>query len=235
MFICHHSGFAHTSEKAHSEDLPEDWNRSQVTPENVRLHAVDGMPTCSYCLVQFKNWQNLYMHLLQSRCRVLAEQPFDSSPQPASAAAATWPFVRNLDVIALIRKQGLQPLRGQTDVLQELRHHCCLCRQWFVHVDYASSHYKKTHRVQWQALGTRVRALVRPCVLQDCSMRPWWDTWFWWWMEICDVMMLLHLIWLQLGTTVTLSAIATWLASTERVQSDDLWMCMSSEGVSFFS
>ena len=45
--------------------------------------------------------------------------------------AATRPFVRNLDLIALIRKQGLQPLRGQTDVLQELRQHCCLCRQWF--------------------------------------------------------------------------------------------------------
>ena len=75
--------------KAHSKDLPEDWNRSQVTPENVRFHAVDGMPTCSYCLAQFKNWQNLYMHSLQSRCRVLAEQLFDSSPQPASAGCYT--------------------------------------------------------------------------------------------------------------------------------------------------
>ena len=45
--------------KSHREDLPEDWNRSQITLETVRMHAADGMPTCAYCLFKFANWRNL--------------------------------------------------------------------------------------------------------------------------------------------------------------------------------
>ena len=154
--------------KSHGEDLPEDWNRSQITLETVRMHAADGMPTCAYCLFKFANWRNLYEHLLQSRCKILtAHATYAALPAGTSAVQ---PWVQNSDLIQSIRTSGLGVLRRSSSSLQELQHHCCLCRQWFVHPDYAASHYKKTHGVLWEALGNRVRALVRPISLSAaCS------------------------------------------------------------------
>ena len=153
--------------KSHRDDLPEDWNRCQVTLETVRMHAVDGMPTCAYCLFKFANWRNLFEHLLQSRCQILASHA-TSVAQPAGAPAAQ-PWVQNSELIQSIRHSGLGVLRRSHSSLQELQHHCCLCRQWFVHPDYAASHYKKTHGALWEVLGNRVRALVRPhCLSAAC-------------------------------------------------------------------
>ena len=154
--------------KSHREDLPEDWNRSQITLETVRMHAVDGMPTCAYCLFKFANWQNLYEHLLQSRCKTLAVHA--THAEPPAGASEVQPCVQNSDLLQSIRTSGLGVLRRSSSSLQELQHHCCLCRQWFVHPDYAASHYKKTHGVLWEALGNRVRALVRPISLSAACL-----------------------------------------------------------------
>ena len=85
--------------KSHREDLPEDWNRCQVTLETVRMHAVDGMPTCAYCLFKFANWRNLYEHLLQSRCKILASHA-TSTALPAGAPAAQ-PWVQDSETYSI--------------------------------------------------------------------------------------------------------------------------------------
>ena len=157
--------------KSHREDLPEDWNRTKITLETVRMHAADGMPTCAYCLFKFANWRNLYEHLLQSRCKFLAAHATHAALPAGTPTIQPW--VQNSDILQAIRSSGLGVLRRSSSSLQELQHHCCLCRQWFVHPDYAASHYKKTHGVLWEALGNRVRALVRPISLSAACFVLW--------------------------------------------------------------
>ena len=94
--------------KSHRDDLPEDWNRCQVTLETVRMHAVDGMPTCAYCLFKFANWRNLYEHLLQSRCKILASHATSTAP---AEAPATQPWVQNSALLQSVRTSGLGILR----------------------------------------------------------------------------------------------------------------------------
>ena len=134
---------------------------------NIRRHGKDGMPTCVHCNEVFQRWSGLNRHITLGRCTVYkpAEEgtlgtAIHSTTEPLDPVIR--PVVDHDEFQQRLNTGGLQALGQASTVLEELRAHCSICRQWLAKLKDCKSHYKKSHQDLWKKYGSRAEKLVRP-------------------------------------------------------------------------
>ncbi|OLQ08498.1 LINE-1 retrotransposable element ORF2 protein [Symbiodinium microadriaticum] len=127
---------------------------------NIRRHGKDGMPTCVHCNEVFQRWSGLNRHITLGRCTVYkpAEEgtlgtAIHSTTEPLDPVIR--PVVDHDEFQQRLNTGGLQALGQASTVLEELRAHCSICRQWLAKLKDCKSHYKKSRQDLWKKYGSR--------------------------------------------------------------------------------
>ena len=160
----------HVTKKHSTEHEPDVAARSFADVNaDIRRYGVDGMPQCCFCLSKFNTWSSLGRHIKLNRCTAPTGSAIALPPaQPTRGATEVRdkiPVASDSDFQQSFRKGGLSYLCRRKDVLQELAHHCAICRQWLVNKHDFGSHFVKSHQDLWNKYGTRATKLVVPFVL----------------------------------------------------------------------
>eukprot|EP00438_Fugacium_kawagutii_P003560 Skav202746 [mRNA] locus=scaffold1326:432347:438898:- [translate_table: standard] len=118
---------------------------------NPGLHAVEGLPQCVHCLQSFASWRSFETHLERRCCdRPLQDTMVGHSKLTDDRvslieliALKQKPFGTRL--LQLIEQQNWQAFKTDSEILQYLQHHCCLCGFWFDKTQQYLAHVKHRH------------------------------------------------------------------------------------------
>ena len=145
-------------------------------------HAKGGLPICRWCDHDFGTWQNLQRHIYWTRChekRHSGDRP-DDMRLPSIGEHNTLQSSRVPTVPALMQSDQLRPSEEQS-VMQrlplrtydqdpmailvqepwlrdELREHCCFCRQWTAKRGGTKLHMQTLHTAEWEQTADLARA-----------------------------------------------------------------------------
>ena len=126
--------------------------------EKTRELGEDGMPQCRKCGVRYLTWDSFDRHLRKGSCAGMAHRlrrsatPAQQSSSTQSALPGTQqasncikPLHKNESLIQELREDWVGALDNTCGLKDMLKHHCCLCHQWFHKSWHLSHHGSRQH------------------------------------------------------------------------------------------
>ena len=145
-------------------------------------HASGGLPVCRWCQHDFGAWQNLQRHIYWTRCHEKHHEPGkhagDSLPPIAEHDVLQLQDVPAIPVPPEVQQHRPQQERPVAQRLplgtydqepmavlaqeawlrDELREHCCFCRQWTTRRGGTKIHLQALHQHEWEQTAELARA-----------------------------------------------------------------------------
>ena len=113
---------------------------TEVSPEtHLRAQGIDGMPICRSCKRRFGDWYSFDRHVTRGVCKALTCPPTSAMNMATTPSSARTPVQRTEekplllqhDLLTALKEDWLKQLFHKPGLRQSLKHHCCVCNQWF--------------------------------------------------------------------------------------------------------
>ena len=173
---CPHCGMYFLSEGSLAKHVgikpPDIVQQAAVTASTLELEdlGVDGMSVCARCGAKFHSWQSLKRHVKKGRCKVMQLQR-ETDRATTGQNEAIVPVSRRYQLLQTFQDDGFELVLLHDGLFDELKRHCCICRQWIGDVRHMKLHMRNSYGDLWskhQALsleqcGKYFTSVSNPC------------------------------------------------------------------------
>ena len=151
---CPHCGIYFLSERALATHTghkhPEVLQQAAATATTLQQGdlGVDGMPICARCGAKFHSWQTLKRHVRKGRCKAM-QQPGETARSELVQQELAVPISRRYQLLQSFQDGGFELVLSHEGLVDELKRHCCICRQWIGDVRHMKLHMRNSHGDLW--------------------------------------------------------------------------------------
>ena len=129
-----------------------------VQNADFRSSGLGGMPICERCKQKFADWFSFDRHVLRGVCKahtltststsVISVMP--STSRTPEQRTAEKPLIQQHDVLKHLATTWQSLLNQRIGFRQSLKHHCCICNQWFEKGWHLTHHGSRKHPLLFQ-------------------------------------------------------------------------------------
>ena len=151
---CPHCGIYFLSERALATHTghkhPEILQQAAATATTLQQGdlGVDGMPICASCGAKFHSWQTLKRHVRKGRCKAM-QLPGETARSELVQQEVVVPISRRYQLLQSFQDGGFELVLSHEGLVDELKRHCCICRQWIGDVRHMKTHMRNSHGDLW--------------------------------------------------------------------------------------
>ena len=151
---CPHCGIYFLSERALATHTghkhPEVLQQAAATATTLQQGdlGIDGMPICARCGAKFHSWQTLKRHVRKGRCKAM-QLPGETARSELVQQEVVVPISRRYQLLQSFQDGGFELVLSHEGLVDELKRHCCICRQWIGDVRHMKLHMRNSHGDLW--------------------------------------------------------------------------------------
>ena len=151
---CPHCGLYFLNERALAKHVsikhPDIIRQAAATASTLNLEdlGVDGMPVCAACRATFHSWQSLKKHVKKGMCKAM-QVPRAHERSEIVQTEAIVPVSKRYNLLQTFQDGGLELVMSHEGLIDELKRHCCICRQWIGDVRHMKLHMRNSHWDLW--------------------------------------------------------------------------------------